>query len=191
MTALLCLGDTTMSYRTSILGLTLLYGTVTGAAAEVTVPQAIRPPAGSVLKLQMQALGDQIYQCTLDAGQYRWQLKAPDAVLFDAQGRETGRHFAGPSWRHRDGSGIVGKVLHKLDVAPQTSIPWLLLEAIDNKGAGTFAGICYVNRVATQGGLPPETKCDGNHLGTEKRIPYRASYYFYAADTTLKCGVYQ
>jgi hypothetical protein len=171
----------------SFLTVALLFGTVS-VTADVAVPSAIQPPEGGVLKLRTQARGEQIYQCMLDAGQFQWRLKAPDALLFDAQGREIGRHYAGPAWEHRDGSRIAGKLLRKLDAAPDKAIPWLLLETVQQKGAGVFAGICYINRVATQGGLPPTSKCDGNHLGNEKRVPYRASYYFYAAGPSAPCG---
>lgn len=145
------------------------------------VPQAVQPPVDSELTLQTQARGEQIYRCTLSAGQYQWQLQAPDAILFDAQGRQIGRHFAGPAWEYRDGSRITGKVLHKIDMAPAQAIPWLLLEVVGHDGAGMFSAVQYINRVDTQGGLPPAASCDSNHMGQEKRVPYRASYYFYTA----------
>jgi hypothetical protein len=170
-----------MKQSTFFASLVLLLSTHSGIAAETPPPQAIQPPAGSVLKLQMQAQGEQIYQCLATAGRFQWQLKAPDAVLYDAQHRQAGRHYAGPTWEHQDGSRITGKLLHKLDVAPEKALPWLLLEAVKQPGAGTFAGVQYINRIDTQGGLQPVTPCDGNHIGSEKRIPYRASYYFYTA----------
>lgn len=166
-----------MKHRIAIINLALSFSTVAAGA----VPQAIQPPPGSELKLQTQARGEQVYQCTLNAGQYLWQLQAPDAVLFDEQGRRIGRHFGGPAWEYLDGSRITGKMLRKLDGAPQKSIPWLLLEVVKHEGGGMFAEVRYINRVNTQGGLQPETQCDGNHIGHEKRVPYRASYYFYTA----------
>lgn len=177
-----------MNYRFSILGLALSCGAVSALADGAAVPQAIQPPAGSVLLLQTQAQGEQIYQCALNAGQFQWQLKAPEAVLFDAQGRPAGRHYAGPVWEYRDGSRITGKLLHKYDVAAEKTLPWLLLEAVKQQGAGLFNGVRYINRVNTQGGLPPAMPCDGNRLGSEKRVPYRASYYFYTVPAPYRAA---
>lgn len=145
----------------------------------VRVPQPIQPPPGSVLQLQAAAEGVQIYQCVLDNGQFHWQLTGPEAILSDTQDQVLGRHFAGPVWEHRDGSRVTGVVLRKFDAAAGKAIPWLLLKAEPAQGAGQFAGIRFINRVDTEGGLAPKTLCDGNHLGSEKRIPYRARYYFY------------
>lgn len=170
-----------MIQRTAILGLALSFGTAFGVSAGVMPSQDIQAPAGSVLLLQARAQGEQIYQCTLNAGQFQWQLKAPDAVLFDAQGLQIGRHYAGPIWEYQDGSRVTGKLLHKVDAASGKAIPWLLLEAVKHQGTGMFNAVGYINRIDTQGGLPPVSACDGNRLGSEKRVPYRASYNFYSA----------
>ena len=61
------------------------------------VPQQLQPPAGEQLLLQVHARGDQIYTCKGDAAQFAWTLKAPDAQLFDKDGKPFGKHFAGPS----------------------------------------------------------------------------------------------
>ncbi|MGR8933709.1 MAG: DUF3455 domain-containing protein [Gammaproteobacteria bacterium] len=166
-----------------IASLGLQIGAISGAVAG-SVPQVLQPPAGSVLKLQTQARGDQIYQCTLHAGEYRWQLQAPDAVLLDAQERQIGRHFGGPTWEFHDGSRVTGRLLQKVDATAARAIPWLLVEVVKHEGSGMFADVRYINRVDTQGGLPPAMPCDANHIGQEKRAPYRASYYFYTAVTS-------
>ena len=56
------------------------------ACADVSMPEQIKPPVGSSPILTVHAKGDQIYQCTLSNSVYSWQLQAPDAKLFAAQG---------------------------------------------------------------------------------------------------------
>jgi len=75
------------------------------------IPQQLQPPANEHLLLQAHATGDQIYTCTNDASQFAWTLKAPDARLFDKDGKPFGKHFAGPSWEANDGSRVTGKAI--------------------------------------------------------------------------------
>jgi hypothetical protein len=61
------------------------------------VPDSIQSPAGEELVLMVRATGFQIYVCQPDAdGKPAWTLKAPDAELFDEQGKSIGKHFGGP-----------------------------------------------------------------------------------------------
>jgi len=149
------------------------------AVAGTVIPEAIRVPNGGKIVLSVHAKGDQIYQCTLESGNYAWQLQAPDAALFDAQGREVGRHGAGPTWHYQDGSEVRGRLLRKIDLTPDSAISWLLLEAVEHKGKGVLADVDFINRINTQGGLPPVSGCNGNHLGSEKRVAYSADYVFH------------
>ena len=120
--------------------------------------------------------GQQIYGCGLQGGAWAWTLKAPAAVLTDKDGREVGRHFAGPSWRAADGSTVVGEVL-AADPAPLPgAIPWLVLRAASHAGAGAYARVSYIVRSDTVGGAAPATGCDAAHDGAEARIDYHATY---------------
>ncbi len=143
------------------------------------IPAQIRVPPGYSPALSTHAIGDQIYQCALTKGNYNWVLQAPDAKLFDAKGQVVGNHYFGPVWEYKEGSRIVGRVINKFDVNPDSSISWLLVQVIAHKGKGVFSDISYINRVSTQGGLPPKTGCNENHLGSEKRVAYKADYIFY------------
>jgi len=147
--------------------------------AGTVIPEAIRVPNDAKIVLSVQAKGDQIYQCTLESGNYAWQLQAPDAILFDAHGMPVGQHIAGPTWQYQDGSEVRGRLLSKIDLTPDSTISWLLLEAVEHKGKGLLAGVDFINRINTQGGLPPVSGCNGNHLGSEKRVAYSAGYVFY------------
>jgi hypothetical protein len=147
--------------------------------ADTSIPEQIRVPAGNKPVLSVHAKGDQIYQCSVDNNKYAWKIQAPDARLYDAQGQIVGNHYAGPVWEYKEGSRIVGRIVNKIDIAPKSSISWLLVEVIGHKGNGLFSNIKYINRINTHGGLPPLSGCDANHLGSEKRVPYTADYIFY------------
>ncbi|MDI1279482.1 DUF3455 domain-containing protein [Methylobacter sp.] len=152
-----------------------------GAAyAEVSIPEQIKVPAGYSPVLTVHAKGDQIYQCSLNKGEYAWETQAPDAKLFDAQGKIVGNHTAGPLWEYKEGSRVVGRVVKKIDMAPGSAIAWLLVEVVSHKGDGLFSNVSFINRINTHGGLPPSSGCDANHLGGEKRIAYTADYVFYS-----------
>jgi len=158
----------------------ILWTMLQGAAyAGVSIPEQIKAPAGYSPVLTVHAKGDQIYQCTVNNGEYSWQTLAPDAKLFDDQGNIVGNHTAGPLWEYKEASQVVGKVLKKIDMAPGSSISWLLVEVVSHKGDGLFSNVSFINRINTHGGLPPSSGCDANHPGGEKRVPYTADYVFY------------
>jgi len=149
------------------------------AVAEVSIPELIKVPEGYSPVLTAHAKGDQIYQCSLKEGKYSWETLAPDAKLFDAEGKIVGNHTAGPLWEYKEGSRVVGRVLKKIDMEPDSSIAWLLVEVVSHQGDGLFSNVSFINRVNTHGGLPPLSGCDANHLGGEKRVAYTADYIFY------------
>ena len=148
--------------------------------ADVLIPEQIKAPAGYSPVLTTHAKGDQIYQCTLNKGEYSWETQAPDAKLFDEQGNIVGNHTAGPLWEYKEGSRVVGKVVKKVDMTPGSAISWLLVEVVSHKGDGLFSNVDFINRVNTHGGLPPASGCNANHLGSEKRVAYAADYIFYS-----------
>lgn len=161
-------------------GLALIWA---GAALAVTpaIPASLRPPAGEKRILATHARGAQIYVCQAGAdGGPRWTLKAPDAQLRDAKGRLIIHHFAGPTWKHVDGSLVTGKVVAHVDSPDPRSVPWLLLTVTGHSGDGVLMHVTSVQRLHTRGGQPPATGCDRSRLGTEARSPYTADYYFYA-----------
>src|SRR5712692_931592 len=97
------------------------------SVAAQQVPEQIRPPADVQLLLQVHAKGDQVYTCKSDAAQFTWTLRAPDAQLFDKDGKPFGKHFAGPSWEANDGSRVTGKAVANALSPDADSIPWLLV----------------------------------------------------------------
>ncbi len=173
----------------TLLAATALIASLAGAAAAQgtpttaeDIPANLRPPTGSVLLFELGARGVQIYACEAkpdDATAFAWTFKAPEAELLNARGEVVGRHFAGPTWQGHDGSVVVGKVLERADAPDPTAIPWLLLEAKRHAGNGVFSAITHVQRLDTEGGVAPAEGCDADHVGTEVRQSYEATYAFY------------
>jgi hypothetical protein len=156
------------------------------AAQQLARPDAsekLSPPTSETLILQAHATGDQVYVCKsgLDSDQkLAWILKAPDAQLFDAQNKVIAKHYAGPTWKHNDGSEVVGKVTARLDSPDANAIPWLLLTAASHSGSGTLSKVTFIQRLHTKGGQPPSSGCDDAHRNAETKSAYSADYYFYA-----------
>jgi len=152
------------------------------AASAPDVPDQIKAPATEKLVFRAHASGAQIYVCQQGAdGKAQWTLKAPEAQLLDPRGAVVGHHYAGPTWRHNDGSEVTGKASAKADSPDPDSIPWLLITATGHSGAGVFAQVMSIQRIHTKGGHAPEAaSCDSSKLGAETKIPYTADYYFYA-----------
>jgi hypothetical protein len=144
------------------------------------VPQLPQPPADEQLLLQVHAKGDQVYICKSDAAQFTWTLKAPDAQLFDKDGKSFGKHFAGPSWEANDGSRVTGKTVISSPSPDANSIPWLLVTILSHDGSGVLSRATSIQRVNTQDGKAPSSGCDPSHIGQEVRVPYSADYRFYS-----------
>jgi len=144
------------------------------------VPQQIQPPANEQLLLQVHAKGDQVYTCKGDAAQAAWTLKAPDAQLFDKDGKPFGKHFAGPSWEASDGSRVTGKAVANVPSPDADSIPWLLVNIVGHEGSGVLSRATSIQRINTKGGKAPASGCDAAHAGQEVRAAYSADYLFYA-----------
>jgi hypothetical protein len=152
------------------------------------VPEGLKAPAGEEVIFVAHAKGTQIYTCQAGADQkFSWVFKAPEADLMDEAGKKIGHHFAGPTWKHKDGSEVKGKVVAKQDApkveAPKPgAIPWLLLSATSDSAVGIFSRVTSIQRIHTEGGLAPEaSSCDASAAGKEVGTVYAADYYFYGA----------
>jgi hypothetical protein len=148
-------------------------GLAAGAAA------AVAPPRGSQLVLELFADGVQIYACDPKDDGYSWSFKAPEANLFDKQGRQVGTHFSGPTWSTDDGSEVVGEVVAKADASEPGAIQWLLLRVKSHQGSGPLSTVAYIRRTDTKGGSAPKTGCDAHHLSEHARMRYSATYQFF------------
>jgi len=151
---------------------------VSDARADQTV---VMPPEGSTPVLELDADGVQIYVCAAKDGGFEWSFKAPEANLFDSQGRQVGTHFAGPTWKIDDGSEVVGEVVAKADAPEPSGIQWLLLHAKSHQGSGVLSAVAYIRRVETEGGIAPSTGCDASHISQQAHMRYSATYQFFSA----------
>ncbi|HEY7371119.1 MAG TPA: DUF3455 domain-containing protein [Polyangia bacterium] len=144
------------------------------------VPAALNPPADATLAAAFPARGVQIYTCAVPAagGAPAWTLKAPHALL--GKGRDVQAiHFGGPSWEANDGSVVTAAKIASAAAPDATDIPWLLLQAATHTGAGLFADVTFIQRLATENGAAPATGCDDAHVGAETLASYGADYFFY------------
>lgn len=134
------------------------------------------------LLLIARAAGFQIYACRPDTdGKLARVFKAPEAQLYDLQGNVIGKHFAGPTWQHHDGSEITAKMVAKIDAPDAGAIPWLLLNVTGHSGNGVLSGVTTIQRIHTVGGLAPAPTCSEGNRDAEFKSAYTADYYFYAA----------
>jgi hypothetical protein len=144
------------------------------------IPPQLQPPAGEQLLIQVHAKGDQVYICKAGATEFSWGLKAPDAQLYDKDGKPFGKHFAGPSWEANDGSRVTGKAVANVPSPDADSIPWLLVNIVSHEGSGVLSRATSIQRLNTKGGKAPTSGCDSVSAGKEVRVPYSADYLFYA-----------
>jgi Protein of unknown function (DUF3455) len=160
------------SFRTA--AFLLLLAAANASAAETPLPEAIAAP-GETVVLALHAEGAQVYECKTGAdGKLAWAFREPIATLI-ADGKTVGRHYAGPSWEHSDGSAVVGKEVGNAPGASASDIPWLKLEVASRRGNGVLTPVTTVQRINTHGGKIDGT-CDA--AGAFKSAPYSADYIF-------------
>ncbi|MEA2950566.1 MAG: hypothetical protein QOJ96_86 [Alphaproteobacteria bacterium] len=158
----------------TFLALLLLSGSCVSASAQTSIPDAIAAP-GETVVLTLHAEGAQLYECKAGAdGRTSWVFREPIATLL-LDGKTVGRHTAGPSWEHNDGSAVTGKAAGNAPGATPKDIPWLKLEVTSHRGSGILSGVTTVLRINTNGG-----KLDGgcDRAGTFQNAPYSADYVF-------------
>lgn len=163
------------------LAIATLVAAITAAAVQATpVPVALQPAGAGTPMLTWSARGVQIYECRASSAGAAptWTFVAPEAELFDAQGRPAGHHGAGPFWQALDGSRITAAVSARSDAPLPGAIPWLLLVAKPAPGAGVLSEVTHVQRVNTAGGAAPSDGCSTTTLGRQARVNYRAHYHF-------------
>lgn len=150
------------------------------------VPDAIAVPSGLEPVLSLHAKGSQIYTCQAAAdGKFSWTLKGPEAELSDRKEKVIGQHLADPTsklptWKLKDGSEVSGKAAARVDSLDSESIPWLLVNVVNNAGKGQLAKVTTIQRVHTHGGKPGNDACDESHKDAETKSSYTADYFFFA-----------
>ena len=145
-----------------------------GPAGAAELPDAIAA-SGETTVLSVHAEGAQVYECKAGTdGKLAWAFREPIATLL-SEGKTIGRHYAGPSWEHADGSAVVGKAIGNAPGATPADIPWLKLDVASRRGSGVLTPVTTVQRINTHGG-----KLDGacDRAGDFRSAPYSADYIF-------------
>ena len=138
------------------------------------MPPAIAAP-GEEMVATLHAEGAQIYECkTVNDGEPAWVFREPIATLL-LDDETVGRHYAGPTWEHRDGSAVTGKAVGNAPGATVNDIPWLKLDVVNRRGNGTLEDVTTVQRINTRGGAA-QGACDP--AGALRSVPYSADYVF-------------
>jgi hypothetical protein len=146
------------------------------AAKRTEIPPELQVPQTPVPhRLVLSALGKgvQIYDCVNNV----WTFREPAAAIL--RGKHTvALHYAGPTWQSvKDGSKVVGTVVARVNAKhPERDIPLLLLSATST-GPGLFAGVDFIQRLETKGGVAPTGACQP---GASIAVPYTATYNFWA-----------
>ena len=151
------------------------------AAGTPDVPPSVAAPDGHKPSMTLKGVGQLAYECRAKAGEagaHEWVFVAPDATLQDKSGKVVGKYYGGPTWEHNEGSKITGK---QLAVAPGAAgaIPLQLVQTAPATGSGPFAGVTYIQRVNTVGGVAPKATCDAATAGNRQTVSYSADYVFY------------
>jgi len=146
-----------------------------------SVPSQLDAPVGEKLVLVLHATGFQINTCQHGtASKSSWALKMPQADLCDDDGHVVGKHYAGPTWKHNDGSEITAKPVARAEAPSPGAVPWLLLTVTGRSGAGVLERVSSIQRIETSGGQAPQIINEGTKAGDELKLSYSADYYFYA-----------
>jgi hypothetical protein len=138
------------------------------------LPAALATP-GETVVATYHAVGAQIYEAKAGSdGKLAWTFREPVAALL-LDGKTVGRHYAGPTWEHADGSAVVGKALANTPGATPDDIPWLKLQVTDRRGRGALAEVDTVLRINTRGGVV-HGACEA--AGALRSVPYATDYVF-------------
>ncbi|GAB3257225.1 DUF3455 domain-containing protein [Chitinimonas naiadis] len=159
-------------------------GTPARPYSQDALPDAVKVPAGNLVALETTGIGEITYECRAKAnmaGAFEWTFVGPQADLKNRGGTRIGTYYGPPAtWASLDGSKVTGT---QLAVAPAGTgnIPAQLVKANPATGTGAMAGITFIQRVATQGGVAPASPCDQMAAGRKEVVKYQADYIFWKA----------
>jgi Protein of unknown function (DUF3455) len=160
-----------------LFSVSLVAAMLAGAAhnASAQLPAAIVAPPNETALATFHAEGAQIYECKAgNDSKLVWTFREPVATLL-LDGKTIGRHYAGPTWEHMDGSAVVAKIVAITAGKTIADVPWLRLQVTERRGSGALAGMMTVQRINTQGGARIGG-CD--KAGTFHSEPYATDYVF-------------
>jgi hypothetical protein len=132
------------------------------ASEDLTIPAIVAVPEGSSRIATYYAEGVQRYKAKEVSGlpgTYEWAFVAPQADLYEHNGKLVGTHGAGPHWTLSAEDSIFGQhfVPARVAASPDaSSIDWLLLKPKSGTTpTGIFRDVAFIQRIATEGGKAP------------------------------------
>ena len=160
--------------RTSLLAGLLAASLLPDIPLSAQLPPAIIVSGESVIATY-HAEGAQVYECKYDPGnRLVWQSREPVAALI-LDGKTVGLHYAGPVWQHIDGSAVRARMVAAAPGATFNDVPWLKLEATEQRGTGVMSRVKNIQRINTKGGAV-QGACD--FAGAYRSVPFSADYIF-------------
>ena len=142
---------------------------------------AVAVPPGHERAMTLAATGTVNYECRARAGMagaYMWTVSAPDAALRHWSGWRVGRLYEGPTWAHRDGSTLTGRLAGAVSGGPGKLQDQLWKVTASGK-QGDFTPIAFIRRTNATGGATPAGRCTAESIGQGARSDYSAEYSFY------------
>ena len=158
------------------------------SSEKLAIPAVVDLPAnlpnGNSRVATYYAVGVQKYKARVKAGSvpeaYEWVFVAPLADLYDVNNATVGIHGAGPFWALSPADSIFAQHFTPARTAPSQdieSIDWLLLQPkTGTTPTGIFAGVAYIQRIATKGGKAPLTP--PTNINETADVKYKAVYRF-------------
>jgi hypothetical protein len=153
------------------------------SARPPALPTAVSAPAGHRHAMTLRAKGKLSYECRPIAGMsgaYGWVLGAIDARLLHWSGLSVGRVYAGPTWAHRDGSRVAGR-LRAASPAGDGYLPVQLWEVHSTGEPGELSDVTYVQRLNAKGSLP-DARCQAPDVGRGQSMSFESDFAFYRKD---------
>ncbi|BCL75121.1 hypothetical protein JHS3_08570 [Jeongeupia sp. HS-3] len=150
---------------------------------QAMLPESIRVSSPDKLVMSTTGVGEITYECRAKkdmAGQFEWAFAGPKAVLYDRDRQVVGKYYGGPTWEADDGSKVTGSQVAVSPASQPGNIPLQLVKANPSTGAGKMAGVSFIQRLNTKGGVAPIEPCTQASAGQKRQVGYQADYLFYA-----------
>lgn len=173
--------DSTLFHETkmrSLFRLSLIAITATLCACSSVKPPSVTPPEASEEAFRLEASGEQVFRCLIDARGWYWKFEAPNAYLFDPQTNQAvAKHGYNFTFVHNDGSRLTTRIV---STAPQgkNDLSDALFTVASRDGYGRLSQIQYIQRLNAKGGVPT-TVCTKEKRGQLARVPFTADFIFY------------
>ena len=173
--------DSTLFHETkmrSLIRLSLIAITATLCACSSVKPPSVTPPEASEEAFRLEASGEQVFRCLIDARGWYWKFEAPNAYLFDPlTNQAVAKHGYNFTFVHNDGSCLTTRIV---STAPQgkKDLSDALFTVASRDGYGRLSQIQYVQRLNAKGGVPT-TMCTKEKRGQLARVPFTADFIFY------------